>query len=416
MRSYLVLLLRAALCPEKQVSFKQFDTIACRNSIATNYNSMNDHEDIREKTGVCDVIESLAITGAPESTGVTTFVQEACTAVSAVDSKYSITPYAVQTELQDVREYFRRPVCVTTGTLPGTRGRFFQITPTFAGIIAYWNTGFERLKGAYGIRAKIVLTLQVAATPFHQGLVCLSNQYGFTPATVGVYDRSKDSCTATNLPHVVLDLSSDTSVQLHVPFLFVSEYCSIRIQPNEPIYGSFNLNNLVLCPSIVGMGNPTYQLYVHLEDIELFGATPQVTSNVVLTAGRKLSPVTEEFENDAFPFSSALHAVGKAVSFVAKGVPSISSIGGPVSWALGKAAGVVRYFGYGKPAIVDPVMRIFRMDTVGEFNTDVSTGTMVLAATAANTTSINTHVGSSDVDEMALKYVTSRWSQIFNFN
>nr|QJI53763.1 MAG: hypothetical protein 2 [Weivirus-like virus sp.]QJI53765.1 MAG: hypothetical protein 2 [Weivirus-like virus sp.] len=377
---------------------------------------MNENADIREDTGVCDVIESLAITGKPESTGVTTFVQEACTAVSAVDDKFSFTHYPVQPTLQDVKEYFSRPVCVVSGTIPSPRGRFWNLSVPFSSLITSWTNGLQKLNGAYGIRAKIVLTLQVSATPFHQGLVCLSGQYGLNPTLIGFYDRSTDSCTATNLPHVVLDLSSDTSVQLHFPFLYVTEYASVRASSDETNYAQFALNNLVVVPTIVGMGNPTYQLYIHFEDIELFGATPQSTNTIVLTAGRKLSPVTEEFENDSFPFSSALHAAGRAISFVAKGVPSISSIGGPVAWAFGKAAGVVRYFGYGKPAVQDPVMRIFRMDNVGEFNTDVATSSMVIAANASNTTSINTMVGSSDVDEMSLAYVTSRWSQIFVFD
>jgi hypothetical protein len=260
----------------------------------------------------------------------------------------------------------------------------------------------------------MVLTLQIAATPFHQGLICLSGQYGFTPN--GHYDRALESCTATNLPNVMLDLSSDTMVQLHLPFIAPGEYCDIRTGGNETNYIRWNLNNLVPVPSIAGMGPPTYQVFLHLEDIELFGATPNTLNNVVLTAGRKLSPVTEEFEKESHPYSSALYSAGRAVHFIAKGVPSISSIGGPVAWALGKAAGVVRYFGYGKPAVTDPVMRIFRQDNIGEFNTDVASSCMVLAATAANTTAISPQVGCSDVDEMALSYVTSRWGQMAVFS
>jgi hypothetical protein len=379
---------------------------------------MNMSNDMCEPLDVCEQISSVAITAAPESTGVTTFVQEACTAVSAVDSSFSKTMYPVQSSLQDVREYFRRPICIRASSIGTGRGRLWNVNNTFSQYLSLWTNGTDRLRGAYGIRAKMVVTLQVAATPFHQGLVCLSGQYGYLPSVsaLGVYDRTVDSCTATNLPHVVLDLSADTSVQLHLPFLFVAEYAQILPAFTELPYVQLALNNLSSVPAVAGMGPPTYQVYLHLEDIELFGATPQATSTIVLTAGRKLSPVTEEFENDAFPFSSALHSAGRAISFLAKGVPSISSIGGPVSWALGKAAGVVRYFGYGKPTVCDPVMRVFRQDNVGEFNTDVATSSMVLAATAANTTSINTMVGYSDVDEMSLSYVTSRWGQINVFD
>lgn len=397
------------------MSLQELDTAFVRTSIATNYNSMNEHDDIRQNTGVCDTIESLAITSPPESTGVTTFVQEACTAVAAVDPKWSTTVYPVQSSLQDIREYFRRPVCVRAANVAGGRGRFWTFNNSFSTLLSFWDNGLNRLKGAYGIRAKVVLTLQVAATPFHQGLICLSGQYGYTPIT-GCYDRGIDSCTATNLPHVVLDLSSDTSVQLHMPFLFVAEYASVRTSAQETKYCNFNLNNLCTVPSVAGMGVPTFQVYMHLEDIELFGATPQNVSTVTLTGGRKLAPVVEEFESDSHPFSSALHAAGRAVSFIAKGVPSLSSIGGPVSWALGKAAGVVRYFGYGKPAVTDALMRMYPQATIGEFNTDVATASMVLAATANNTTSINTNVGCSDVDEMSLSYITSRWGQINTFD
>lgn len=398
------------------MSFMQFDTTAHRKSIATNYQSMNENNDDREDTDVCDQIQSLAITSVPESTGVTTFVQEACTAISAVDVSYSKTFYPVQNELQDVREYFRRPVCIRSNTIGTTRARQWVQNGTMATYLGFWNDAQGRLRGAYGIRATMVLTLQVAATPFHQGLTCLSAQYGYQTGSTGIYDRSKDSCTSTNLPSVVLDLSVDTSVQLKIPYLSVSEYSDIRGTMAETSYVQVALNNLCAVPTVAGMGSPSYQVYLHLEDIELFGATPQATTNVALTAGRKLSPVTEEFEKDSHPFSSALYASSRAVNFIAKGVPSISSIGGPVAWALGKAAGVVRYFGYGKPAVTEPVMRIFRQDNVGEFNTDVATSTMVLAATAANTTSINTSVGYSDVDEMSLKYVTSRWGQINVFD
>lgn len=367
----------------------------------------------------CAPIDSLAIHNSPETTGVTSFVQEACTAVAAVDTSFSSTLFPVQPELQDVAAYFSRPVCVKSDNLPtGVRQRIFNTQPSFGSWLAYWSIGRERLLGAYGIRASLVFTLQVAATPFHQGLVSLSFQYGADAAyaTSGCYFRALRSCTATNLPHVVCDLSSDSMVQLKVPFHFVTEYARIAASPQNPAYGSVAINTLTAVPTVAGMTSPSYQLYVHLEDIQLFGASPQAFNTITLSSGRSLNPVAQEFEEASKPVSGPLKVMSKALSFVARGVPSLSSLLGSPVWALNKAAGVISAFGYGKPAVCDPVVRIFRQDNICEFNTDIPSAINVLAISGKNTTAITTAVGATDVDEMSLSYVTSRWGQICYFN
>lgn len=336
--------------------------------------------------------------------------------VSAVDPAYGRGVYSIQSTLQDVKNYFSRPVAVATGAIPlGSRGTIYGADVKWDTLVNQWTTGSARLLGAYGIRAKIVYTFQIAATPFHQGLVCLSFQYGYQSGATGVYNRITDPCTATNLPHVVLDLSVSSMVQLSLPYLSPMEYGYINNKFQNANYGKIGLTNLVPMAAVAGLGTPTFQLYVHLEDIELFGAMPQTVVGLTLNAGRKVkvpSPVAEEFESETHPYSSALNALSSAVHFIGKGIPELSSIAGPTSWALGKAAGVLRYFGYGKPAVTDPVMRTNRIDGVGEWNTDVATSSLVMAATATNTTAITTDVGSSNVDEMALAYVLSRWSQL----
>lgn len=358
----------------------------------------------------------------PESTGVTTFVQEACTAVAAVDTLLSHSLFPVQTDLQDIRRYFSRPVCVVEGVIPtGVRSRVYVLSRHFADYLTYWTTGRERLLGAYGFRATIVYTLQVAATPFHQGLLSLNFQYGVDAATTldGVYARSIDSCTSTNIPHVVLDLSSDSMVQLKLPYLAPQEYNLVSGNDGAYAYGTTAINTLVPTPAVAGMGDPTYQLFVHFEDLVLFGATPQKVASVVLQAGKQLggkAPVTEEFEKMSHPFSSGIMAFSRAVGFIAKGVPSLSSIGGTTSWVLGHAAGLIRYFGYSKPAISEPMMRMLQYDNIAEWQTDLATPALVVAATSTNTTSINNKVGYSDVDEMSLAYICSRWSQINQFD
>jgi hypothetical protein len=349
-------------------------------------------------------------------------VQEACTAIAAVDSSLAHSLFPIQSELQDIRSYFSRPVCVSEAVIPtGVRAQIYTLNRHFADYLTYWTTGRNRLLGAYGFRATIVYTLQVAATPFHQGLICLNFQYGIDTATTldGVYSRSTDSCTSTNIPHVVLDLSADSMVQLKIPYIAPQEYTMVNGNSPEYAFGHTGINTLVPVPAVAGMGAPSYQLFVHLEDLQLFGATPQITTSVTLQSGvskGRKAAVTEEFEKVSHPFSSGLMAFSRAVGFIAKGVPAISSIGGTTSWLLGHAAGLIRYFGYAKPAISEPMMKMIQYENIAEWHTDLPTPLLVMAATSTNTTSINNLVGGTDVDEMSLAYILSRWSQINQFD
>lgn len=416
--SFLALLLRATYVQRTHnlVSVKTRHIVYC---LATNTTNTN-LPVLRDSTEVCDEIDSLAINGGPEAMGVTTFLQEACTIATPISDSLSHSLYPKDTNIQDLTTYFSRPVCIQTDSVILNRNRLYAYQFYFNNLFSNWVNGTSRIAGTYGARATIVFTLQVSATPFHQGLISLNFQYGGTGATYANCDRAADSCTSTNVPHVLLDLSADTMVKLRVPFLFIAEYCNTQPVTSagtaEPFYGTLSINNVCLAAVASGVTPAKYQLFLSLEDIEFFGARPQAVAPITLQAGRKLSPVTEEFSQETKPFSSAIHHVSKAISFIAKGVPMLSSIGGPTAWFLDKAAGAVRFFGYGKPAITDPLMRVQKNTHVGEWHTDLPTGTFTIAPTATNTLAISPNIGYTDVDEMSLSFITSRYSQICNFN
>lgn len=123
-------------------------------------------------------------------------------------------------------------------------------------------------------------------------------------------------------------------------------------------------------------------------------------------------PINAEVENDAFPMSSALAAASRSFSWIAKGVPSLASLAGPPAWFLGKASGLIRYFGYSKPQVQDPIVRVQQMATVTEHNVDVPSSTVMLGAMASNHLIVDGNFSGTDVDEMAFDYVLSQYSQI----
>lgn len=372
--------------------------------------------DLKNDLTVCSVIDGLTVDSVAEATGVTEFENEACTMVAALGSNTS-SFYEVTGDIQDITKYFSRPVPVADGTIAfGSVGRFFVNNVRMSDVVNRWGQGLNRLNGVHGIRATIVYTLQVAVSPFHQGVVVLSFQYGADGFTPGFFERAFRNPTCTNLPHVRLDLSSDTMVQFKVPYIGINEYSLVRGSgTDEPVYGTLAMNGLCACNSVAGLVVPGFQLLVHLEDIELFGATPESTANAVFQSGRKLAPVTEEFEMESHPFSSATMALSRTVKWISRGIPAISSIGGPTSWFLAKAAGAIRSFGFAKPTIVEPAHRVHHIDGILEHNVDVPSAALVVGPLASNCLRVTPQFGGTDVDEMSLAYVCSQWSQVCKF-
>lgn len=384
--------------------------------LATSTNKSNDDIDIVNSLTSCDDITGLTISNNPESTGVTTFVQEACDSVDVLGKhRADSTIVKLQHDFQDLKEYFRRPRSVSAGPfILGTfNGTSWPINKNTLFSTIFPN-GFDRLEGVLGVRFDAVFTLQVAATPFHQGVVSMNWQY-MDASTINNYMRWSNAATATNIPHVRLDLAESTMAVLKVPYLYMTEYLPINENYSSVSdiweYGTLGLT--VILPVRAGATAPTpsYRIMMHLENLEIFGAAPYQTTSLVLQSG-KLKPINEEFENDAYPFSSGLHTGSKTMRWIAKGIPSLASLASPAAWALGRAAGLARYFGYSKPQIQEPIQRMQVVSSVAEHNVDVPSATIVAGPMASNALTFGPEFGGTDVDEMSLSYVLSRWGQI----
>lgn len=387
-------------------------------SLATSTPS-NNEVDSRDESKICGVLDSMTVKG-PESepTGVTAFVQEACEQVTVLGSHYHKPEIeTLQKDIQDLKEYFRRPRMIISGTLnPGFIGLQDTMTVTNSSLFnLFFPQGDVRLTGAYGIRFRTVFTLQVATNPFHQGLLALSYQPTAGLPMSRTYQRSLSSATCTNLSHVRLDLSTTTMVQLEIPYISELEFMEIRTINNFVDLGLLALNVVLPVAVVAGILPPTYKLYVHLEDLELVGAFPEAVDVVLPQAGRVVKPMNKEFEDEAYPFSSSLSALSRSVRFIARGVPMISSIAGPTHWFLEKAAGAVRSFGFAKPQIQEPMHRVIKYSSALEHNVDVPSATVMVGPLAGNQLKVDPSFAFTDVDEMSLSYVLSRYSQICAF-
>lgn len=353
---------------------------------------------------------STAITGTAAPTGVTSFANEACEAVEINKSFVSSSITTAQPDLQDIKGYFARPRLILRGTLPfGLRDRRAGIIINNTQLVQYFPQWADRLSGVFGIRFKMNFRLQVAATPFHQGVLSLGYQYGTdgNANNTVYYNRSSSSCSATNLPHVRLDISETTMVELMVPFIYEKEYAAVDVTSTEQL-GYLSLNVILPLQSVTGLPAPTYELYMFLTDIELFGADNNRPTTITLQSG--LSTFGSELK-EARVLSKGLAGASKAATFVAGAVPSLSSFAGPVAWALGTASGIAKYLGFSRPLLQDPVMRVLHQQYASESNVDVPMAGFSCGLMQSNTLEISPEVGGTDVDEMSLEFLTTQWSQ-----
>jgi hypothetical protein len=259
----------------------------------------------------------------------------------------------VESDIQNLTKYFSRPIALTNGDLPlGSTTRFYAKGYDFTSeIVNQFPNGLDRLTGVYGVRASLVFTLQLAATPFHQGVIALAWQYGNLAGTRQGYDRGARSETVTNLPHVRLDLSEQTMVILRVPYIAPYDFITVRGEYINWLYGELSLTGILPPVTTPGATSPTYKVYAHIEDLELFGVYPAATQAINLQMG--------DVEKEKKQVASKVLTVAASAARMFRGVPMISSYSEPLAWFLDAMAGTARSFGFSKPTVADiPAKRV----------------------------------------------------------
>lgn len=398
--------------PEKVGTFE-----CCGRRTQIVYSSSDQIKNLRESTEECSTMDASAtINGSVTDAGVTIFANEACDAVDVLGNYMPMTLAIPQPDLQDIKAYFERPRTVARGAVNfGSVNPLVSIgfSPSNADLKTFFPQWTQRLAGAYGIRFSLNFRLQVAATSFHQGVLAMGWQYGL-PAGFGAFNRTDKSYTITNLPHVRLDLSEQTMVELKVPFMHPTEF--LEVEPVDPatnplaaFLGTLGVVPILPSISVAGLNQATYTLYMFMTDIELFGVDVINPSTVNLQSGGGL--ITKEVK-DSKVVSGTLSNMAKISRFVSRGVPSLAAIAGPAAWALDTASGVAKYFGYSKPMVQDPPVKMYRTNYGNEYQVDVPQTGDVVGVFQENTTTIDTSLGGTDVDEMALSFVAQQWSQV----
>lgn len=379
----------------------------------------NTHE-LRDSELRCDEFQGISLEPKDEIIGVANIPNEACTTVAiGITEKTSfIEPTPAY---QDLLEYLARPRLILSGSVPTTRGLVLSRYINWTNL-QVWFPGIQtRLAGVQGIRFKTKFTLTVASTPFQQGLLASSFQYGVENGDLTVYPRCNNSAFVTNLPHVLHDLAETTMSILDVPFLYTFEFMQIfggagSVVSTGGDMGVYALNVIMPYRVIAGVNAPTYKLMVSLHDVELVGSTALGGPGILIPqagkAGKRANPIVKEEET--VRGSDTVLALSTKIRTISSYIPFLSSIGSTTSNVLDVGANIAKVFGYAKPPLTEPPNRMFPTPFIGEGNVDMDDASFVLAPFQSNRVAVDSTVGGTDVDEMALQYVIGKYGQIFS--
>jgi hypothetical protein len=159
---------------------------------------------------------------------------------------------------QDLKEYLARPRIVGAGAVPATVGRYFTSYISPSGLTSLIANLSTRLSGAYGFRATLRYTVQIAHTPFQQGLHVLAWQYGVNSVTGdNGFDRGSRPQTVTYLPSVRINLEESDSATLDIPFLWNYEYWPLAGSAVSLPYGSVSVVSVLPTPSLATTSAPS---------------------------------------------------------------------------------------------------------------------------------------------------------------
>lgn len=374
------------------------------------------NSDVRDTETVCTEFEGISLNPNPEIIGVADMANEACSTVAlGVTQKTSfIVP---DKGYQDLLDYLARPRLISSLAVPTSRQNFLSADLNRTNLLSWFPNLLNRLAGVHGIRFTTKFTVTVANTPFQQALLCQSFQYGTNITNSVIYNRCLNSTFATNLPHVLHDIAETSMSQLEVPFLYTYDYLPLYTgvktdQATGGCIGVWGINTIMPYRVIAGVNAPLIKLYVSLHDVELIGSMPNASTVVVTQSGLgKTNPIIEEEKQVSG--SSQLLELSSKVRTISSYIPYLSSIGSTTSNMMDKVAGVARAFGYAKPQVVEPPHRVWRTNNVGETNIDMPSDAFVLAPFQSNRLAVDSMVGGTDVDEMAIQYVIGKYGQVF---
>jgi hypothetical protein len=332
---------------------------------------------------------------------------------------------AAKASEKDLKAFLANPVLVLNNTFhntdTGATAPILDIDSQLT-LNPIWQV---KLYGFLGVRATAVIRLQVNTNRYQQGRYILAwiPSGGATSTFNGAYNLSRrifDKCSVTQLPHVEIDLATQTECVLKVPYLTTYTHYPL----NSTVASNGSRGSFVVYPyspvELSGVVNVPYKVYMSWEDVdfaapvvpqmadfELVPSPGQVYQSIFDNIKTKVSTAIEEEREStgAGPLTSRLRVAAKGSSWIERNVPLLSELAKPVTWALSIGSGVASFFGWSNPVDISRVHRALQTWMPFALNCDAIDESMPLSLFSQNQLELLPGLGGTDVDEMSLAHL-----------
>jgi len=304
---------------------------------------------------------------------------------------------------QTIIDYLERPSVLTSGTLAASDSGVLWIGDVTSCITPAKQT---RMNNIFTFKSDFKITLQVNADRFQQGryiLFWLPTGGGTTPGILGsnLQWRKMHTCNLTKitqLPHVEIDLATQTHVTLNVPYASIYPMNSWSTDQAKCAFGLGFIGIVPYSPLNPGTGGSTTCGYT------LWGSL----CNIVIGSAsfNQMDAGTREAEAMGVgPISGVLDKVAATADIFGK-VPIIGSYAKTTSWGVQLLSKAAKLWGWSKPLAVAAPVRVDRKVTTFAAVSDVADYSKPLGVLAENSVAVPPSVITS-YDEMSIDFIKS---------
>lgn len=317
-----------------------------------------------------------------------------------------LTPYVPMNTLGkspdvDISKFLERKVKIFEGT--------WNVSNPFTTNFRPWTLLFrddrfrDKIHNYALLKGKLMLTFYINGAPQHAGMLLASFSYLGSTNEIVQIGGDRQIVTRSQRPHVYLNASTSKSGCICVPFFFPTPYipCLESEDPAPRYLGQVFIDSIgSLLQLNGGTDSISITVFAQLVDPVLAAPTPQLWV-----------AESDEYEGNG-PVSGPASAVADMAGML-ESVPAIAPYAIATRMAASTISYVAKLFGYSRPAVIDPVIRVKNHPVSSLALTDDHDTCQKLTVTSKAELSIDPRLAEMEPDDtLSFKYLTQKESYL----